>query len=134
MNFLELQGDPSDVAFFFEVMDLYKKNRRKIRKSIYIVDEHQVVLFCSDYQSRLKYENICKLVFIFSNILKSRLPDHIHARMMLGPSNKSVEDYVNYSLTLKPPIFGFININHNSFTSRRFSLWSNGEIRKMMLK
>lgn len=135
MNISNIKGDASDVAFFFELLEFYRSNKRKIKKKIYIPDEYAIQSFCADYQDKIKYENVCKLAFIFSKVLKSQLPSHIHARMVLGNKNEHVEEYANYVMDLKPLIFGLFNLNPSLYQNGpRYSLWSGGEIRKMMLK
>lgn len=125
-------GNPSELAFFYDLLELYRINSNKIKKKILISDEQKIVDFCSDYDGKLNYKNICKLVIVFSNVLKKRMPDHIHSRILLGPHNECVEEYANYSMSLKNPIFGIINLNANNYKFR--SLGSNGHIARMQLK
>lgn len=121
-----------------DLVEIYKKNKRKF--SEIIKNESELLDFCASSCSaqraiwtvELAYEHICKLAYIFSNILGKQMPDHIHARLLLGPNNVWIKKYVEYTKQLKPHLFGIINTNKNNFKLCRLS--NNGYIQKYTLK
>jgi hypothetical protein len=128
-----------DVEFFKEVFDFYGLNKRRIKKALRISNDEELVDFCADlgwsfFRSKhIRHEYVCKLALIFSNILGQRLPDHIHARMVLDTSNKSCKEYVDYVQGLKPTtMLGFKNPNPNHF--RMHTLSVNGTLSKLAWK
>lgn len=130
-----------DVEFFNEVFEFYRLNKRKIRKSLRIVNDDELVDFCADFrqmtswkdQRFIKHEYVCKLALILSNVLGQRLPDHINSRMVLGFSNDACVEYVKYIQDLKPhKFFGLVNPNVNRF--RMHSLSVNGMLSKLVSK
>ena len=141
MMMVDVQGDPSDIAFYFELLDFYRANRRKINKKIHITSESDILDFCGDQKNlhwnsssnpfrRIKYENLCKLSLIFSNILGKQMPDHIHNRMILGKTNQWVREYISYINKIKP--YRFFNTNPNFFKLHKLS--SDGYLVRMQLK
>jgi hypothetical protein len=77
------------------------------------------------------YDHLCLLALLFSNAIGDRMSDRIHARMVLGESNRWVSDYMAYVLALRPR-FLMYNPNKNNFS--RYTLGPCGWIRKMGIK
>lgn len=127
-----LVGRAEDIEFFGEIMNFYEQNKRKIKKSIYISRDKDVIDFCIDHSGTIKYDYICKLAFVFADVLGSKLPDHILTRMILGPSNEWVAEYMEHAKNLKPPKWGLFNQNRATFKNR--SLSSGGWLAKRTLK
>ena len=128
-----------DVEFFKEVFDFYRLHKRKIRKALRINNDEVLVDFCAELgwsffkSKRIKHEYVCKLVLIFSNVLGQRLPDHIHARMVLDAPNRWCKEYIDYVRALKPTtMLGFRNPNPNQF--RMHTLSANGNLSKLTWK
>lgn len=144
---IQIEGD---VGFYFDILEIYNKNKKKLSK-LRIKSERDVLDFCISHASsgtgihnsvpghpflpskaHLKYENLCKIVYVFLNVLGKPMPDHIHTRMILGSKNEYVEKYVQYHQNLKPFLFGIFNRNKNNFKLHYLSTC--GHIGKLMLK
>lgn len=130
-----------DVEFFNEIFDFYRANKRKLKKVLRIKSDDEIVDFCADFnqmtswreQRFIKHEYVCKLALILANALGKRLPDHLHARMVLGLSSGVCVEYVKYIQNLKPnKFFGLINPNKNRF--KMYSLSVNGMLLKKVSK
>jgi hypothetical protein len=142
----KVQGSESNVAFYYELLEIYRANKRRINKKVFISGESNILDFCSNEKNiywgsnslggnlepfrEIKYENLCKLAFIFSNILGRPMPEFIQNRMILGPNNQWVKEYFLYIKKLKP--YRFFNPNPNFFRSHRLS--NNGHLIMMQLK
>lgn len=132
-----------DVDFFRELMQFYSLHKRKLKKALLMKGDNQLVDFCSDFSdfrhmtSRneprfIKHEYVCKLALIFSNVLGTRLPDHLHARMVFGFSD-SCKQYIEYVEGLRPrTLFGMVNPNPNHFRMHRLSV--SGTLSKLVSK
>jgi hypothetical protein len=146
---IEVRGDPSDIAFYYEIIEVYKSNKRKINKKIFTSSELDLLDFCSDSNKiawgffqganihlkpsrTIKYENVCKLALIFANVLGKQMPSHIHNRMVLGLNNRWVKEYVDYVNKLKPRKFGIFNLNPNNYRLHKLS--NDGDLIRMKLK
>lgn len=116
----------SDSAFYDELIDFYRQNSNRLQKTIR--DERQIMIFCTNYRGILDYENLCRFALILSNAVGARLPDSIHNRMVLGPSNKWVQEYIEYTSNLKPLLFGLFNLNRKKISDHYLS--SNGTFRQ----
>lgn len=130
-----------DVEFFRELMEFYALHKRKIKKALRIKNDDQLVDFCTDFTKTtsldekrfIKNEYVCKLALIFSNIVGERLPDHLHARMILHFSGHACKEYVTYVNKLKPrTFFGFVNPNPNNFKKHALSV--NGMLSRLASK
>jgi len=125
----------SEAAFLLELLEFYRTRKKIIDKRLGLNrgadGEARIRDFCFDIHGRLPYENLCKLSLVFANVLGSRLPDHIHARILLGCSNDWVSEYIHYVHGLHPSIFGF-NANPNNFRMR--TLGVDGSLSRMTLK
>lgn len=123
-------------SFFEELMEVYRRNRRRIDRGLNLnwrprSPDISISEFCRDHKGNLVYRHLCGLAFLFSNALGRRMPDSIHARMVLGERNDWVEKYVRYVATLKPHFLWF-NPNLNHYDRR--TLGPSGSIRRLMLK
>lgn len=138
---IDIQGDPSDISFYFELLEFYRSNKRKINKRIHIAKEYDILDFCGDEKNiywntsskpfkRIKYDNLCKLALVFSNILGRPMPDHIHNRLVLGKNNQWIREYISYVKKIKP--YWFFNTNPNFFKLSKLS--SDGHLIMMYLK
>jgi hypothetical protein len=111
----------SEASFLSDLLEFYRSRKKTIDRRLNINrgvgGEARIRDFCFDVHGRLPYENLCKLSLVFANVLGSRLPDHIHARILLGFSNEWVSEYMYYVRGLRPYIFGF-NLNPNNFRMR----------------
>lgn len=116
-----VKGGEDELSLYQELLGVCQKERRKLSKVLRIRRERDVLEFCcsSGYISELKHDNLCKLAFVLVNVLGKPLPDHVHARIVLGASNEWAGKYVEYSRNLKPPKFGFLNVNKNLFHNHR---------------
>ena len=81
-------------AFFGEVWDFYISRRWRLGGRLNILHDNMVRFFCLDTDGVLDYVYICRLCMLFSGVLGERLPDAIHNRMVLGPSNRWVGEYL----------------------------------------
>ena len=127
----------AEQSFLSDLLDVYRKNKRRINRRLHLgLDSHRrgeqrILNFCGDVDGNLDYRCLCMLVFVFSNVLGERMPDHIHARMILGEPNRWVGEYVRYASDLKPR-FLFFNPNKNGFY--RHTLGHHGNMIGMALK
>lgn len=121
--------------FFKELMEVYRRNRRRIDRGLNLnpprSPEFSISLFCRDKAGNLEYGHLCGLAFLFSNAIGRRMPDNIHARMILSERNDWVERYVRHVESLKPHFLWF-NPNPNDF--RMYTLGPSGSVRRLMLK
>lgn len=148
---VRIKGNDDEVAFYNEIVEIYEKYKIKINKALRLKNESELLDFCVSYyqigqvtgharivanntpaNGKIIYENICKLAYIFTNILGRPLPDHIHNRIVLGPNNEWVKKYVEYNKEIKPYLFGLININKNNF--KYCYLSTNGFVKNLALK
>lgn len=120
--------------FWLELMCFYKSNKAKINKELCLrSNTNEVMLdFCINPNGELSRSNLCKLALIFSNVLGRRLPDNLHARMILGDSNEAVKEYVYYISKLKPNVMGLFNFNRNNFRSQTLGFC--GSTKKLSLR
>lgn len=112
--------------FYSDLTKFYRQNSKRFQKVLSIRSEFEIMNFCTDYRGHFNYENLCKLALIFSNIVGTQLPDHIHNRIVLGPSNKWAQEYVEYVSSLKPLLFGLFNLNRKKISNTYLS--SNGNL------
>lgn len=126
------EHDPSNYSFYSDLLEFYEENSKKVKKRISIREESEIWNFCIDYKGILKYENLCMFAVILASTLGIQLPDHIHTRLILGPSNKWSKEYVEYVSNLKPLLFGIFNPNRKNLMHSHLS--SNGNLRKKVLK
>lgn len=120
-------------GFWSELLDLYKKNKRRIDRELFFrrgSGEERLLEFCTDSLGVLSRPNLCSLALIFFNILGERLPDHIHARMILGESNEHVKEYISANEKYRSRFLWFGT--HNPF--KNHSLGPDGRLRRMTLK
>lgn len=135
---MKINGNSSDIAFYFDLVEFYNQNRMKLNRKLRIKDESNILDFCSDYyvvgpdSAQLKYENICKLVYVFANVLGRPMPDYINNRLILGQNNEWIKKYIEYIGNLKPYYFGIINTNKNNFKLNYLS--TNGHLGRFALK
>lgn len=122
-------------SFFDELMEVYRLNRRRIDRGLNLSrprsPEFCISLFCRDRDGNLVHSHLCGLAFLFSNVIGRRMPDSIHARMILGERNDWIEKYVRYVAVLKPKLLWF-NPNPNNYY--RCTLGPSGSIRRLALK
>ena len=120
--------------FWLDLLAIYDKNRFRIKRALHLKGNgvYRLLNFCKDSDGNLSYENLCCLALVFANVLKSRLPEHIHIRMALGQSNKWVGQYVQYTESLRPNRFWIFNTNHNNFKNR--TLGNDGSVRRLASK
>lgn len=125
-----------EMEFLHELIGVYESNRSLIDRELgmkcgqegILEGEERILDFCHGITGDFSYENICKLALVFANILGERMPDHIHARMILGTPNASVAQYAKYTDSLKPRMFGLFRMNPNHF--KKQTLGKNGEMIK----
>lgn len=135
---MNIEGNSGDIAFYFDLVEFYNQNKRKLDKKLRIKNEYHLLDFCSDLikanssTARVNYAYICKLVYVFANVLGRPMPDYIHNRIILGQNNEWVKKYVEYINNIKPYYFGLINTNKNEFKLNYLS--SRGHLGKLMLK
>jgi len=129
--YFEKKDKPSNYSFFSDLLEFYRKNNKKVKRKISIKSESEIKNFCTDYAGNLNYENICGFAVILSKTLGVQLPDYIHARIILGFSNKWSKEYIEYISNLRPLLFGLFNLNKKNFTSY---LSSNGQLVRWVKK
>lgn len=138
---MKINADASDVAFYFDLVDFYNQNKRKLKKKLLIKNESDILDFCSKFyslsggssgQAHLNYEYMCKLVYVFANVLGRPMPDYIHNRLILGQNNEWIKKYIEYVGNWKPYYFGIINTNKNNFKFNYLS--SSGHLARFALK
>jgi hypothetical protein len=127
-----MSSEAEDPDFLREILEFYRSHKRVLDRGLSIrLGEMAVRGFCSDVHGVPSYYNFCKLALVFANVLGTRMPDHIHARIALGPSNEGCREYILYAMSLKPNLLGF-NLNRNGFRGR--SLGFDGHVLRMMRK
>jgi hypothetical protein len=122
--------------FWLELIEFYNKKRWVINRELRLSrpgssGDSMLLDFCTDINGSLSRHNLCRLALIFSNVTGERLPDNLHARMVLGEANQPVREYIEYLKTIKPKFMGF-NPNKNNFKTH--TLGVAGYTRKMALK
>jgi hypothetical protein len=125
----------SETAFFMDMLELYRSKKRLIDRKLSLHwtngGEARIRYFCADIRGSISYANTCKLALVFANVTGSRMPDHIHSRIVLGEANEWASEYVRYASAIKPSILG-INRNTNNFN--RHTIHADGQISRTYRK
>jgi hypothetical protein len=130
---MKINGETSDIAFYYDLVEFYEQNKKKLNKKLNIKNQSHLLDFCCDLIAKndertvvnINYNYICKLVYIFINVLGSPMPEHIHNRLILSENNEWVKKYIQYIKNMKPHYCGFINTNKNNFKSNYLSTRGN---------
>lgn len=101
--------------FFDEARDFYR-SRPVLARRLRVRDIGDLMDFCVGPDGGLEYVSVCIMCELFSGVLGERLPDNLHNRMVLGPSNDAVVRYVGGLVGLRPKFLGF-NFNRNRYPS-----------------
>lgn len=119
--------------FWMELLGFYQKNKRTINKGLRLgaLGERMLLDFCMDANGSLSRRNLCQLALMFCEVTGMKLPDNIHARMILGESNEAVKEYIKYLGNIKPKFLWF-NPNPNNF--RMYTIGYAGSLRKLASK
>lgn len=133
-----MDGNPSDIAFYFDLVEFYHKNKKLLDRKLKTRKESDLLDFCcmghslfnNTTYSHLVTENIYKLAYVFSSTIGKQLPQHIHNRIVLGHNNFWAKKYVDYVKDLKP--YWLFNNNKNEFNKHRLS--TSGSLTKLMMK
>lgn len=123
--------------FFEELVYFYKNNRRKICRNLYFFgsdDMKTLRSFCCFHDGEsFKYENLCKLSYIFLETTQKSLGENLHNRLALGQSNEYVKLYFEELKRIQSKKFYFSAVFRKSqFKNRTLNL--NGHIGRVAFK
>jgi hypothetical protein len=116
---------------FDRLWEFYISRRDELRRGFRIRRDSEVYDFCVD-GGVLKYEYVCRLCMMFSGRLGERLPDVLHNALVMGSSNRWVEEYLANVCGLRPLFMGVFNLNRRRYTE--CGLGVSGNVRKYYLK
>ena len=122
-----------ETQLWLDLVDYYLLNKRKIDSILLTKNEKCLFNFCFGINSNeLEYKYLCKLVLIFANVLKRKMPEPIHNRMILDTQNEFTKKYVEYVKNLKKNKFLIFNQNKNNYSMNK--LGKSGDLHKLMYK
>lgn len=116
--------------FFGEAREFYG-SRPVLAGRLRVRDRGELLDFCLGSDGELDYLSVCMMCELFSGVLGERLPDNLHNRMVLGPSNDAVVRYLDGLRGLRPKFLG-INFNRNRYPN--VGLGVGGWVRRFALR